>query len=161
MPRRSPPPSTASTRSWSASQAKTRQRAPRSSSVRSAWNKPSVAQMRDLCRRQYRGLSAWQPPVPPLPWIRHDPSIERPFVADEVPLIGDRAKTRLENDYTPARKTKVDRARSGRAVLLLGRPLIPWRMRRGEISNCAARLPACPAWSSRLTTLSWCRCRGP
>jgi class 3 adenylate cyclase len=48
-----------------------------------------------------------KPPVPPLPWIRHDPSIERPFVADEMPLIGDRAKTRLENDYTPARKTKV------------------------------------------------------
>ena len=40
MPRRSPPPSTASMRSWSASRRKTQQRVPRSSSVRSAWNKP-------------------------------------------------------------------------------------------------------------------------
>jgi class 3 adenylate cyclase len=47
-----------------------------------------------------------KPPVPPLPWIRHDPVTERPFVADEVPMIRDQGKTRLENAYTPGRKTK-------------------------------------------------------
>jgi adenylate cyclase len=47
-----------------------------------------------------------RPPVPPLPWIKHDPLIERPFVADEVPLIRDQGKTRLENAYTPGRRTK-------------------------------------------------------
>src|SRR5205814_1972258 len=47
-----------------------------------------------------------KPPLPPLPWIRHDPSIERPFVADEMPLIRDQSKTRLENGYMPGRKTK-------------------------------------------------------
>ena len=47
-----------------------------------------------------------KPPVPPLPWIRHDPVTERPFVADEVPMIRDQGRTRLENAYTPARKTK-------------------------------------------------------
>jgi adenylate cyclase len=47
-----------------------------------------------------------KPPVPPLPWIRHDPVTERPFVADEVPMIRDQGKTRLENAYAPARKTK-------------------------------------------------------
>jgi adenylate cyclase len=47
-----------------------------------------------------------KPPVPPLPWIRHDPVTERPFVADDVPLIRDQGKTRLENAYTPGRKTK-------------------------------------------------------
>jgi adenylate cyclase len=47
-----------------------------------------------------------KPPVPPLPWIRHDPLTERAFVADEVPLIRDQGKTRLENAYTPGRKTK-------------------------------------------------------
>jgi adenylate cyclase len=47
-----------------------------------------------------------KPPVPPLPWIRHDPVTERPFVADEMPLIRDQGKTRLENAYTPGRKTK-------------------------------------------------------
>jgi adenylate cyclase len=47
-----------------------------------------------------------KPPVPPLPWIRHDPLTERPFVADEMPLIRDQGKTRLENAYTPGRRTK-------------------------------------------------------
>lgn len=47
-----------------------------------------------------------KPPVPPLPWIRHDPVTERPFVADEMPLIRDQGKTRLENAYTPGRKIK-------------------------------------------------------
>jgi class 3 adenylate cyclase len=47
-----------------------------------------------------------RPPVPPLPWIRHDPVTERPFVADDVPLIRDQGKTRLENSYTAGRKTK-------------------------------------------------------
>ena len=47
-----------------------------------------------------------KPPVPPLPWIRRDPATERPFVADEMPLIRDQGKTRLENAYTAGRKTK-------------------------------------------------------
>ncbi len=47
-----------------------------------------------------------KPPMPPLPWIRQDPSIERPFVSDEMPLIRDQGKTRLENTYLPGRKTK-------------------------------------------------------
>jgi class 3 adenylate cyclase len=47
-----------------------------------------------------------RPPVPPLPWIKHDPVTERPFVADEMPLIRDQGKTRLENAYTPGKKTK-------------------------------------------------------
>jgi adenylate cyclase len=47
-----------------------------------------------------------KPPLPPLPWIRHDPLVERPFVSDEMPLVRDQAKTRLENGYMPGRKTK-------------------------------------------------------
>jgi class 3 adenylate cyclase len=47
-----------------------------------------------------------KPPVPPLPWITHDAVTERPFVADEMPLIRDQGKTRLENAYAPGRKTK-------------------------------------------------------
>lgn len=47
-----------------------------------------------------------KPPVPPLPWIKHDPVTERPFVTDEMPLIRDQGKTRLENAYTPGRRTK-------------------------------------------------------
>jgi adenylate cyclase len=44
--------------------------------------------------------------VPPLPWIKRDPSIEKPFASKDVPLTRDVAKTRFETVYVPARKTK-------------------------------------------------------
>jgi hypothetical protein len=47
-----------------------------------------------------------KPPVPPLPWIRHDQATDRPFAPKDVPLLRDTSKTRLENVYVPARKTK-------------------------------------------------------
>jgi len=47
-----------------------------------------------------------KPPLPPQPWIRHDPSIEKPFAAREMPLVRDAGKARLESYYTPGRKTK-------------------------------------------------------
>jgi adenylate cyclase len=47
-----------------------------------------------------------KPPVPPLPWIRHDPSTERPFVVKDMPLLRDPGKARLENNYVPGRKSK-------------------------------------------------------
>jgi hypothetical protein len=47
-----------------------------------------------------------KPPVPPLPWIRHDPSIERRFVARDMPLIRDLGKSRLESTYAPGKKSK-------------------------------------------------------
>jgi class 3 adenylate cyclase len=47
-----------------------------------------------------------RPPMPPLPWIRRDPSTERPFVAKDVPIVRDPGKARLESVYPPAHKSK-------------------------------------------------------
>ena len=47
-----------------------------------------------------------KPPVPPTPWINHDPSTERPFLSKEVPLIRDQGKSRLEAVYAPGRKSR-------------------------------------------------------
>ncbi|HEY3145331.1 MAG TPA: hypothetical protein VGJ75_03225 [Dongiaceae bacterium] len=47
-----------------------------------------------------------KPPVPPLPWIRHDAMTEQPFTAKNVPLTREVGKARLENVYAPARKNK-------------------------------------------------------
>ena len=47
-----------------------------------------------------------RPPLPSLPWIRRDPSTERPFLAKDLPLARDASKSRLETLYVPARKTK-------------------------------------------------------
>lgn len=47
-----------------------------------------------------------RPPLPLLPWIRHDAATEQPFTAKYVPLIREAGKARLENVYVPARKNK-------------------------------------------------------
>ena len=43
-----------------------------------------------------------KPPLPPLPWIKHDATIEKPFALNEVPLLPDR----LGTAYATGRRTK-------------------------------------------------------
>ncbi|HMM89365.1 adenylate/guanylate cyclase domain-containing protein [Bradyrhizobium sp.] len=47
-----------------------------------------------------------RPPLPPLPWIRHDAVTAQPFVARNVPLTREAGKARLEAVYEPARQNK-------------------------------------------------------
>jgi uncharacterized caspase-like protein len=47
-----------------------------------------------------------RPPVPQWPWIRHDPSTEKPFVAKDLPLISDAAKASFATTYPQSRKPK-------------------------------------------------------
>jgi hypothetical protein len=46
------------------------------------------------------------PPLPAMPWIRRDPSTEKPFAVKDVPFIRDPGKARLESAYVPGRKSK-------------------------------------------------------
>jgi adenylate cyclase len=46
------------------------------------------------------------PPMPPGPWVTHDPSIERPMVASEIPLMRDGGKTSVERAYMAGRASK-------------------------------------------------------
>jgi adenylate cyclase len=47
-----------------------------------------------------------RPPMPPPPWFVPDPSIKRPLVVGDIPLLHDDGKTRLEKNYLPARAPK-------------------------------------------------------
>ena len=47
-----------------------------------------------------------KPPMPPLPWLRHDPMTERPFAPKDVPLVRDAGRTRIDNGYVPGRRNK-------------------------------------------------------
>jgi adenylate cyclase len=47
-----------------------------------------------------------RPPVPQWPWFRHDPSTEKPFVANDLPLIPDAAKASFATTYPASRKPK-------------------------------------------------------
>jgi adenylate cyclase len=60
-----------------------------------------------------------RPPMPPLPWIRHDAATEQTFVAKNVPLTRDGGKVRLENVYAPARKNKALAVGPGGALFFL------------------------------------------
>lgn len=46
-----------------------------------------------------------RPPMPMMPWIRHDPLTEKPFAADDTPLLREMGKERLEV-YSQGRKAK-------------------------------------------------------
>ena len=46
------------------------------------------------------------PPMPPRPWFRSDPSIEKPFNSMDVPLVGDRTRSWIEKNYPSANKPK-------------------------------------------------------
>jgi adenylate cyclase len=47
-----------------------------------------------------------RPPMPAMPWIRHDPLIEKPFAAKDTPLVQDVGKARLEVLYPQGRKSR-------------------------------------------------------
>ena len=47
-----------------------------------------------------------RPPVPPLPWIRRDPSTEKPFTSRDMPFARGPGKERLESNYVPGKKSK-------------------------------------------------------
>jgi len=63
-----------------------------------------------------------RPPMPPLPWIRHDAATEQPFVARAVPLTRDGGKARLEAVYAPARKPKALAVGPGGALFFPNAP---------------------------------------
>jgi len=46
------------------------------------------------------------PPMPPAPWIIRDPSIERPFVATDIPLVSTGARQWAEKTYQGLRASK-------------------------------------------------------
>jgi adenylate cyclase len=44
--------------------------------------------------------------MPPVPWVAHDSSIERPLVASEMPLMRDAGKGNVERGYLAGRPSK-------------------------------------------------------
>jgi adenylate cyclase len=47
-----------------------------------------------------------RPPMPPRPWFRSDPSIERPVNSKDVPFVNADDRSRIEKNYLAARKSK-------------------------------------------------------
>jgi adenylate cyclase len=78
------------------------------------------------------------PPMPPVPWVRHDAAIQRPFVAKEIPLVRDQSRERLEKNYLPARKSKsIALAPGGQSFYYPGSDSIGESIRRA-LESCGA-----------------------
>jgi adenylate cyclase len=46
------------------------------------------------------------PPMPSRPWFRSDPSIDKPFNSNDVPLVGEHTRSWIEKNYPGAGKPK-------------------------------------------------------
>jgi adenylate cyclase len=47
-----------------------------------------------------------RPPLPALPWVKHDSLTERPFAVKDMPLVRDPGRNRLEEIYVPGHASK-------------------------------------------------------
>jgi class 3 adenylate cyclase len=47
-----------------------------------------------------------RPPMPPTPWVTHDPLVERPVVPADFPLMRDAGKANVERSYLPGHPSK-------------------------------------------------------
>ena len=79
-----------------------------------------------------------KPPLPLLPWIRHDPLTEKPYVTKDMPLVRDIGKTRLESYYVPGKKTKsIAVSPGGLFIPVVGAETIEDSARR-SLESCGA-----------------------
>ncbi len=78
------------------------------------------------------------PPVPPTPWIKRDPSTEKPFAAKDVPLLRDVGKARIDSNYVPGKKTKaIAIGPGGQFFFLTGQESVDEAARR-TLEGCAS-----------------------
>jgi adenylate cyclase len=81
-----------------------------------------------------------RPPMPPSPWVRHDPATERPFEAKDIPMTRQQGKARIENAYPQGRKTKsLTIGPNGQFFFNVGQDNVEESVRRG-LENCGATL---------------------
>ena len=79
-----------------------------------------------------------RPPLPPAPWIVHDPSTERPVAAGEVPLVRDGQKRSIEERYMPGRKSKAIAVGPGGQMFFYFSQETPEEATRRALESCGA-----------------------
>lgn len=79
-----------------------------------------------------------KPPMPPQPWIRHDPITERAFASKDFPIVREQQKVRLENMFVPAAKSRsVALGPGGQYFMVLGASSAEESARR-SLESCGA-----------------------
>ncbi len=78
------------------------------------------------------------PPLPPTPWIVRDPSIEKPVVAAEIPMIRDGGKKSIEERYLTARKPKAIALGPGGQLFFYYNQESPEEAARRSLESCSS-----------------------
>jgi adenylate cyclase len=79
-----------------------------------------------------------KPPMPPLPYFRHDATTERPFASKDFPIVREPQKVRLENMFVPAAKSRsVALGPGGQYFMVLGAASAEDAARR-SLESCGA-----------------------
>jgi hypothetical protein len=78
------------------------------------------------------------PPLPPTPWIVHDPSTERPLVAAEVPLVREGQRRGIEERYIRGRKSKAIAVGPGGQLFFFFNQESPEEAARRSLESCGA-----------------------
>jgi adenylate cyclase len=79
-----------------------------------------------------------RPPMPPQPWIRRDPSTERPFAVNEVPLIRDVGKAKLESTFPQSHKPRTLAIGPGGQFTFITNSETVEESARRSLESCAA-----------------------
>ncbi|HWX04503.1 MAG TPA: adenylate/guanylate cyclase domain-containing protein [Bradyrhizobium sp.] len=78
------------------------------------------------------------PPLPPTPWIVHDPSTERPLVPAEVPLVHEGPRKSIEERYLRGRKSKAIAVGPGGQMFFFFNQDSPEEAARRTLEGCGA-----------------------
>ena len=78
------------------------------------------------------------PPLPPTPWIVHDPSTERPLVAAEVPLVREGQRKSIEERYMRGRKSKAIAVGPAGQMFFFFNQETPEEAARRTLESCGA-----------------------
>jgi adenylate cyclase len=78
------------------------------------------------------------PPLPPTPWIVHDPSTEKPLVAADVPLLREAQRKSVEERYVPGRKSKAIAVGPGGQMFFYFNQDTPEEAARRSLESCGA-----------------------
>ena len=79
-----------------------------------------------------------RPPLPPTPWIVHDPSTERPLVVAEVPLVREGQRKSIEERYMRGRKSKAIAVGPGGQMFFFFNQESPEEAARRTLESCGA-----------------------
>jgi class 3 adenylate cyclase len=78
------------------------------------------------------------PPLPPTPWILHDPPTEKPLVVAAVPLVRDGPRKSIEERYVPGRKSKALAVGPGGQLFFFFNQDSPEEAVRRSLESCGA-----------------------